>query len=105
MPDQRPAGMSLAADVGLRRIILRIQRVEVLVQAGLGGDPGIDGAAHLLSSCRSHGLVFTAALSRRPKKRGPFHLLPVIAKAILDRLSLAFPFQTRPASATMIRWH
>ena len=27
------------------------------------------------------------SLSRRPKKRGPFHLVPVIAKATLERLS------------------
>src|SRR5262245_47809955 len=103
MPDQRPAGMRLAADVGLCRIILRIQRVEVLVQAGFGRDPGIDGAAHLLSGGRSHGLISTEALSLRPKKRGPFHLLLVIARAIRDRLSYALPFQTKTASTTMTR--
>ena len=33
-PNQRPAGMGLAADIGLRRIILGIERVEVLIEAG-----------------------------------------------------------------------
>ena len=43
--NQCPAGMGLAADIGLRRIILGIERVEVLIEARLGRDPGIDGAA------------------------------------------------------------
>jgi len=34
-PDQYPTGMSLAADIGLRCIILRIEGVELLVQAGV----------------------------------------------------------------------
>ena len=32
-PDQGPAGMGLASDIGLRRIILGIEGVEVLLQA------------------------------------------------------------------------
>ncbi len=28
-----------------------------------------------------------SSLSRKPKKRGPFHLVPVMAKATLERLS------------------
>jgi hypothetical protein len=37
--------MGLTADIGLRRIILGIKRVEVLIEASLSRDPGIDGAA------------------------------------------------------------
>ena len=45
-PDQGPAGMGLALDIGRCGIVLGIQRVELLVQAVLGGDPGVDGAAN-----------------------------------------------------------
>src|SRR5215216_5923978 len=43
---QRPAGMGLAADIGLRRIILSIERVEVLLQSLVGRNAGIDRAAN-----------------------------------------------------------
>ena len=43
--NQCPTGMGLTADIGLCRIILGIERVEVLIEAELGRDPGIDGAA------------------------------------------------------------
>jgi hypothetical protein len=38
--NQCPTGMSLAADIRLRRIILGIERVEVLIEARLSRDPG-----------------------------------------------------------------
>jgi hypothetical protein len=44
-PNQCPTGMGLTADIGLCRIILGIKRVEVLIEARVGRDPGIDGAA------------------------------------------------------------
>src|SRR5258706_9591509 len=44
-PDQGPAGMGLAFDIGGGSIVLRIQRVELLVEPVLSGDPGIDRAA------------------------------------------------------------
>ena len=47
-PDQGPAGMGLASDIGLRRITLGIEGVEVLLQPLFGRDPGIDRAANLL---------------------------------------------------------
>ncbi len=46
-PDQGPAGMGLASDIGLRRIVLGIEGVEVLLQPLIGRDPGIDRAANL----------------------------------------------------------
>ena len=46
--DQGPAGMGLAADIGLGRIILGVERVEVLIQPGIGRDPGVDRAADCL---------------------------------------------------------
>jgi hypothetical protein len=48
--------MGLAPYIGLCGIILRIQRVEVLIEASLGRDPGIDGAAHLLTRMQQHVL-------------------------------------------------
>ena len=45
--NQRPAGMGLASDIGLRGIILGIEGVEVLFQPLVGGDAGIDRAANL----------------------------------------------------------
>jgi hypothetical protein len=44
-PNQCPTGMSLAAEIGLCRIILGVKRVKILIEAGLGRDPSIDGAA------------------------------------------------------------
>ena len=37
---QRPAGVSLATDIGLRRIVLGIKRVEVLIEARTRSRPG-----------------------------------------------------------------
>src|SRR5512139_51457 len=77
----------LTTDIGLRRIILGIERVEVLIEARLGRDPGINGAADGSSGGRGHDFSSREILSRRPKNRGPFQLVPVMAKATLDRLS------------------
>src|SRR5258708_17482373 len=88
--DQGPSGMGLALDIGRGGIVLRIQRVELLVKPTLSRDPRIDGAADRPYGLSLHGRVSIADrsyLSRRPKKRGPFHLVPVMAKATLERLS------------------
>ena len=37
--------MSLALDIGLRRLPLIVERVELLLQTLLGRDAGVDGAA------------------------------------------------------------
>src|SRR5277367_407891 len=47
-PNQGPAGMGLASDIGGGGLVLGIQRVELLVEAMLGGDPRIDCAADRL---------------------------------------------------------
>src|SRR5258708_2635038 len=89
-PDQGPAGMGLTLDVGGGSIVLSIQRVELLVEPVLGRDPRIDRAADRLDRSSPHGrapVVDLSSLFRRPKNRGPFHLVPVIAKATLERLS------------------
>src|SRR5229473_4313510 len=89
-PGQGPAGMGLTLDIGRGSIILRIQRVELLIKSMIGRDPGMDRAADRLDRSSPHGrtpIVDLSSLSRRPKKRGPFHLVPVMAKATLERLS------------------
>ena len=90
--------MGLAADIGLRRIELGIQRVELLIQPGVGRDPGIDRATNDFAGCCRHHETSSLMdadliLSRNPKNRCPFHRVPVMAKATADRLSkvLAVP--------------
>jgi hypothetical protein len=127
-PDQLPALMSLALDVGFRRLPLIVERVELLLQAMLSRDAGVDGAAqYRFASLRFHGeaacrlgrrakaappslIGLEAAASdkaasqspdlrgtipdrsdlavRKPKKRWPFQLVPVIALATCDRLAI-----------------
>jgi hypothetical protein len=82
--------MSLTLDIGGGSIVLRVQRVELLVEPMLGGDPGIYRAVDLFDWRNLHDRASTSnrsSLSLMPKKRGPFHLVPVIAKATLERLS------------------
>ena len=110
--------MRLALDEGFRRLALGVERVEVLLQAGIARYASVDGAAEDLAAdhgaTRGDGLwadraarlgsteAFSSSafgrsppsfspafvtLSRRPKKRGPFHLVPVMANATLLRLS------------------
>src|SRR6266481_10004717 len=88
--DQGPAGMGLTLDIGGGSIVLRVQRVELLVEPMIGRDSRIDRAADRSDGWSLHGrasVVDRSSLSRRPKKRGPFHLVPVMAKATLERLS------------------
>src|SRR5258706_15638434 len=85
-----PAGMSLTLDIGGGSIVLRVQRVELLVEPMLGRDPRIDRTADRSDGWSLHGrasVLDRSSVSRRPKKRGPFHLVPVMAKATLERLS------------------
>ena len=88
--DQGPACMGLALDVGRRSIVLGIQRVELLIEPLLSGNPRIDRAANRFDRGSLHdraSAVDRSSLSRRPKKRGPFQRVPVMAKATLERLS------------------
>ena len=39
-PDQGPAGMGLTLYIGRGCVVLRIERVELLIQPVVGGDPG-----------------------------------------------------------------
>jgi hypothetical protein len=72
---------SLASDIGLRGIILGIERVKVLLKLLVGRDTGIDRAANCF-----HAEPPFSGLSRRPKNLGPFQRVPVMANATCDRL-------------------
>src|SRR5258707_3946649 len=52
---QGPAGMGLAFDVGGGSIVLRVQRVELLVEPMLGRDPRIDRTADRSDGWSLHG--------------------------------------------------
>src|SRR5690349_20842909 len=100
--------MGLAFDIGTGSLVLGIQRVELLIEAVLSRDPGIDRAPDDLAGqrfSRPHGLSSPpTVLSRRPKKRGPLQRVPVMAKAIAERLSYRVPFHRKPSSTTIARW-
>src|SRR5205085_3309345 len=98
--------MGLTLYIGRRRIVLGIQRVELLIEPLLGGDPGVDGAADRFDRSWLHERASVAdpsSLSLRPKKRGRFDLVRVIAKATLDRLSYVRSFVENPSGIIFIR--
>lgn len=84
--NRRPAGVRLASDIGLRGIILGIQGIEVLLKPLVGGDAGIDRTSHHLDCPGIQDRGSFDGLSRRPKNRGPFQRVPVMAKATFDKL-------------------
>ena len=108
--DQLPAFMGLALDIGLRGFALIVERVELLLETAVGGDAGVNCAPEArLMRLRRHGtapgcggvdgvafagLAFARSAiasvwrpDRKPKKRWPFQLVPVIALATIDRLA------------------
>src|SRR3974390_3379375 len=101
--DEPPTLVRLTLDVGLSRLPLRIKRIEVLFEPVLGGFAGIDGATKELSLVSCHGRVsrIFPFILRMPKKSGPFQFVPVIARAMLERLQEVRPFHRKPSSATV----
>src|SRR5260370_9906352 len=98
--------MGLTLDIGGGSIVLRVQRGELLVEPMLGRDSPIDRAADRSDGWSLHGrasVVDRSSLSRRPKKRGPFHLVPVMAKATLESLPPVSPFPAKPSAITTAR--
>jgi len=73
--DSMPSLMALAENVRFTRFSLGIQRIEGLLQPLFGRFAGINGA----TNPNGHGF-------RTPKNRGPDHRVPVISRAILDKL-------------------
>ena len=77
--DEDPALVLLAGDVGQRRLALGVERVELHVEPLVGRDAGVDGAADL-----ADGRFHFAEWFRSPKNSGPFHRVPVMARAMAD---------------------
>ena len=113
--DEAPTFMCLALDIGLAGFALSVERIELEVKIVLGRFPGIHRAAeklaHWFLGTWLHGATLGplartderrrlsrgAALAgicsasvapalRRPKNRGPFHFVPVISRAMKERL-------------------
>src|SRR4051812_6876113 len=80
-----PCCASKILDVGLRGLALRVEGVEVLLKTMLGRDPRVDRAPQRLRGWARHE-PSPGFRSRRPKKRGPFQRVPVMARATCDRL-------------------
>src|SRR4029079_7876048 len=96
--------MGRASDIGLGSIVLGVEGIEVLFQALVGGDPAVDGAANMFCSSSPHDApALFDGLSRRPKNRGPFQRVPVMAWAIFDRLGQVLAFQAKPSAHTTSR--
>jgi len=74
-PDRHPAFMALAGNVGLASFMLRIERVEVLLEPLLARLPCVDGAS---------GLRHAERFPARPKNLGPDQAVPVIRFATAE---------------------
>ncbi len=82
-----PAIVHLRLDVGLASFALGIERVKLQLQPMLGRLAGVDGAAPQFVGLGAHGRALSLRSLRRPKKRGPFQRVPVMMRAICERLS------------------
>ena len=101
--NEPPAFMSLALDIGLAGFPLRIELVELEVEVMFSGFAGVDRTALPFWRLRRHsallllrrGRLSVAAsmlsdlsmLNLRPKNFGPFQLVPVIRRAMIERLA------------------
>src|SRR5207237_1998175 len=79
--DKDPAFWLLAGDIGLARLALSIEAVELHVEPFLARFAGVDRAAELANDRLLH-LRLRWFLS--PKKIQPFHRVPVMARAIAE---------------------
>src|SRR6202011_1465800 len=106
-PDQGPAGMGLALDVGRSGLVLRVERVELLVQPVLGRDPRIDRTADRFDRGCLHDRASTvdrSLLARRPKQVWPFQAKPsAITITLWDRRSHSLT-KTVPGVSSVRFW-
>ena len=78
---QQPALGLLARDIGLARLALGVEAVELHVEAFLARLAGVDRAAELADDRLLHA---RPRWFLRPKKTSPFHRVPVIARATAE---------------------
>jgi len=96
----RPDLQRLLEDIRARKIdVIVVYKVDRLTRSLadfaklvelFDSQPGVDRTTDRFDRTSLHdrtSLANRSSLSRRPKKRGPFHLVPVMAKATLERLS------------------
>ncbi|KRH78602.1 hypothetical protein FERRO_15930 [Ferrovum sp. JA12] len=93
---RNPSLGALAGDVGMPRITLCVDRVVFLVQPLVGGLARVDRAAHTAFQCFAHRQppfleVGFVADGLSPKNNGPDHRVPVISRAIMERLGYIRP--------------
>ena len=79
--DLHPAFRTLAGNIGLARLALSIERVELLLETFLGRFSGVNSAAKLADDLVAHAAL---RLFFRPKKTQPFQREPVMARAMAD---------------------
>src|SRR5262249_37860948 len=79
--DQQPAFRFLARHIGLAGLALRVEAVELLLEAFLGRFARVDRAAPFADHRLCHG---RPRWQRSPKKSGPFHRVPVMARAMAE---------------------
>jgi hypothetical protein len=101
--NQAPPLLDLAFDISCAGLALGVEGVEILVEAMIRRDPGIDGASprRCLGGDRAATAQGFASVTRgpssdraswlpidlaRPKNLGPFHRTPVMARATCERL-------------------
>ena len=90
---RNPALVRLALDEGVTGLLLRVDRVEGLVEAFIAGDPAVDRATFGRGQDGSvHRLPPLPAVS--PKNFGPDHCVPVMCRAVADRLLKRWPFSS-----------
>ena len=79
--DYVPALVTLAADVGFAGLALGIERIKGSLETFLRRFAGIDGAANL-----AHSVAAFCARRLVPKNAGPDQRVPVMTRAISERL-------------------
>src|ERR1700716_2700753 len=79
-----------------------MKRVEGLLQPFFRGFAGVDGAAD--PGRRDVWALSHLAAFRVPKKSGPDHRVPVISRAIFERLAYCLPRYSKPESVTLTSW-
>src|SRR5690606_4507639 len=84
--------------VGLACLALGVEAVEFLFEALLARLAGIDGAAHLAGRGLGHR---TLPCFRKPKNKGPFQRVPVMARAIADSDLYLRPSYSKPSVITV----
>ena len=80
--NEPPALMGLALDVGLAGLPLGVEGVELEIEVMFGGLAGLDGTPQRLGLSRLHREAV-----RSPKNLGPFQAVPVMARAMVERLA------------------